>query len=91
MGKERAIYYISHTLVQYELNYTCIEKAYLVVVFASKKLRNYVLAHATQLVTKIDPVKYLLNKAGLTRWLAKWMIILLEFDIYYVERKEIKG
>ena len=33
--KEREIYYISRTLVQYELNYTCIEKACLAVVFAS--------------------------------------------------------
>ena len=40
LGKERAIYYISHTLVQYELNYTYIEKACLAIVFASQKLRH---------------------------------------------------
>ena len=38
MGKERAIYYISQTLVAYEINYTSIEKSCLVVVFASQKL-----------------------------------------------------
>ena len=38
MGKERAIYYISQTLVAYEINYTSIEKACLVVVFTSQKL-----------------------------------------------------
>ena len=64
--KEREIYYINHTLVQYELNYTCIEKACLVVVFASQKLRHYMLAHTTQLVAKINPLKYLLNKTTLT-------------------------
>ena len=37
-GKERAIYYISQTLVAYELNYTSIEKACLAIVFASQKL-----------------------------------------------------
>ena len=37
-GKERAIYYISRTLVAYELNYTSIEKACLVVVISSQKL-----------------------------------------------------
>ena len=58
LGKERAIYYISHTLVQYELNYTCIEKMCLAVVFTSQKLRHYMLAHTTQLVAKIDPLKY---------------------------------
>ena len=65
-GRERAIYYISRTLVNYELNYNTIEKACLAVVFASQKLRHYMLAHTTQLVAKIDPLKYLLNKAALT-------------------------
>lgn len=37
-GKEWAIYYISQTLVSYEMNYTSFEKAYLAVVFTSKKL-----------------------------------------------------
>lgn len=37
-GKERAIYYISHTLVSYEVNYTSIEKSCLAVVFASQNL-----------------------------------------------------
>ena len=37
-GKERAIYYISHTLVSYEVNYTSIEKYFLVVVFDSQNL-----------------------------------------------------
>lgn len=37
-GKERAIYYISRTLVSYEVNYTSIEKDCLAVVFASQKL-----------------------------------------------------
>ena len=39
--KERTIYYIKCTVVQYELNYTCIEKACLAVVFTSQKLRHY--------------------------------------------------
>ena len=81
MGKERAIYYINHTLVSYDLNYTSIEKAYLAVVFASQKFRHYMLAHTIQLIQKIDPLKYLLSKVALARSLTKWMMILLEFDI----------
>ena len=38
MDKERAIYYISRTLVAYEINYIGIEKACLAIVFASQKL-----------------------------------------------------
>lgn len=86
-GKEKAVYYISRTLVGYELNYTPIEHACLVVVFASQKLRQYMLTHKTKLVARIDPLKYLLNKATLTRRLAKWVMILSEFDIEYVDRK----
>ena len=37
-GKERAIYYISQTLVAYKINYTSIEKSCLAIVFASQKL-----------------------------------------------------
>ena len=54
--KERAIYYLSQTLVSYEKNYNIIEKACLAVVFASQKLRHYMLAHSTWLVAKIDPL-----------------------------------
>ena len=91
MGKERAIYYIIRTLVAYELNYTSIEKACLAIVFAFQKLWHYMLAHTVHLIAKIDPLKYLLSKVALTGRLAKWMMILSEFDIQYVEHKEIKG
>ena len=37
-GNDREIHYISHTLVSFEVNYTSIEKACLIVVFASQKL-----------------------------------------------------
>ena len=90
-NKERAIYYLSRTLISYEMNYSIIEKACLAVVFVSQKLRHYMLAHTTRLVAKIDPLKYLLSKAALTGRLAKWVMVLSEFDIQYVERKAIKG
>ena len=77
-GIERAIYYISRTMVGHELNYTFIEKACLAVVFASQKFRHYMLAHKIKLIAKIDPLKYLLSKAMLTRRMAKWVMILSE-------------
>ena len=49
------------------------------------------LAHTTRLIAKIDPLKYLLSKATLTGRLAKWVMLLSEFDIVYIERKAIKG
>ena len=90
-GNEQAIYYLSRTLVGYELNYTTIEKACLAVVFCTQKLRHYMLNHTTYLIAKIDPLKYLLLKVALTGGVAKWVLILSEFDIIYKDRKAIKG
>ena len=45
----------------------------------------------TMLISKIDPLKYLLSKATLTGHKEKWVMILSEFDIEYVDRREIKG
>lgn len=44
-----------------------------------------------KLISKIDPLKYLLSNASLKGRTAKWVILLSEFDIKYVDRKAIKG
>jgi len=49
------------------------------------------LAHPVKLIAKIDPLKYLLSKATLIGHLAKWVMLLSEYDIEYVDRKAIKG
>lgn len=90
-GHETIIYYIRRILVSYELNYIVIKKAYLAMVFSSQKFRYYMRTQSTQLISKIDPLKYLLRKEILTKQLAKWVMILSEFDITYVDQKEIKG
>lgn len=89
--KEQTIYYISRTLVNYELTYTFIERVCLSIVFASQYLCHYLLTQKVKLMAKIDPLNYLLNKIALTRRLAKWVMVLSEFDIEYVDRKVIKG
>ncbi|MDF3686444.1 RNase H-like domain-containing protein, partial [Enterobacter hormaechei] len=54
IGNEQAIYYLSQTLVGYELNYIAIEQACLAVVFCTQKLHHYMLNHTTHLIAKID-------------------------------------
>ena len=49
------------------------------------------LNHTTHLISKIDPLKYLLSKASLTGRVAKWVLILSKFNIVYKDRKAIKG
>ena len=39
----------------------------------------------------MDPVKYIFEKPALTGRIARWQVLLSEFDIVYVIQKEIKG
>jgi len=45
----------------------------------------------TWLVSKMNPVKYIFEKPTLTRRIARWQVLLSEFDIVYVTQKVIKG
>lgn len=49
------------------------------------------LSHTTRLIMKFDPLNYLLSKYTLTERLEKWVMILSEFNIEYMELKAIKG
>ena len=90
-GKEKALYYLSRTLVGAEHNYTPIEKICLALVFAVQKLRHYMLAHSVTLISRADPLKYLMTKPMPSGRLAKWSLILSEFEIKYVPQQAIKG
>ena len=39
----------------------------------------------------MDPLKYLFEKPALSGRLLRWLILLAEFDLKYVDRKTIKG
>jgi len=39
----------------------------------------------------MDPVKYIFEKSALTGRIARWQVLLSEFDIVYVTQKAIKG
>ncbi|XP_021640256.2 uncharacterized protein LOC110635280 [Hevea brasiliensis] len=88
---ERAIYYISKKLLAYEENYSLIERTCLAVVWATKKLRHYFQTHRVIVVSWMDPLKYLFEVPTLVGKLAKWLVLLSEFDIVYETRKTIKG
>ena len=49
------------------------------------------LSHTTWLISKMDPVKYIFEKPALTGRIARWHVLLSEFDIFYVTQKAIKG
>jgi RNase H-like domain found in reverse transcriptase/Reverse transcriptase-like len=78
-------------MVGAEHGYSPIEKYCLALIFTVKKLRHYMLAHNAILISKVDPLKYLMTRPMLTGRLTKWTIIFTEFDITYMPLKAIKG
>ena len=89
--KERALYYLSRTLTGPELNYTPIEKTCLSLVFAIQKLRHYMQAFTVHLIARADPVRYVMSKPVLTGRLAKWALLLNQYEIIYTPAKAVKG
>ena len=49
------------------------------------------LYHTTWLITKLDPIKFIFEKPSLSERIARWQVLLSEFDILYVSQKAIKG
>ncbi|OMO62254.1 hypothetical protein CCACVL1_22930 [Corchorus capsularis] len=89
--KEHATYYLSKKFTDYEAKYSALEKMCCVLVWAAHRLRQYMLYHTTWLVAKLDPVKYVFEKLGLSGRIARWQVLLSEYDMVYVSQKAIKG
>nr|UYK51750.1 hypothetical protein [Paphiopedilum micranthum] len=90
-GKENALYYLSRRLVPAEVKYPTPEKHCLALIFAVQKLRHYMLSHKISLISKVNPLQYLMTRPTLSGRLARWSMILLQFDITFVPQRAIKG
>ncbi|RVW90251.1 Retrovirus-related Pol polyprotein from transposon 17.6 [Vitis vinifera] len=91
LGKERAIYYLSKRMLEYEMRYVMIERLCLALVWATKRLRHYMTEYSVHLISRLDPLRYLFDRPALTGRLMRWLVLLIEFDIQYVSQKSIKG
>jgi len=89
--KERVIYYLSKKLTEYESRYTSIERLWCALVWAVKRLRHYMLYYTIWLISKMDPLRYICNKPYLSSRIARWQVLLAEYDIVYMTRKAVKG
>uniref|UniRef100_A0A2N9FPS7 Integrase catalytic domain-containing protein n=1 Tax=Fagus sylvatica TaxID=28930 RepID=A0A2N9FPS7_FAGSY len=89
--KEQAIYYLSKKFTEPETRYLLVEKTCCALAWASKKLRQYMLYYTTWLVSRMDPIKYIFEKPALTGKIARWQVLLSEFDILFVARKGDQG
>ena len=89
--KERAIYYLSKKFTSCEINYIAIEKTCCALAWASRKLQQYMLYYTTQLISHMNPIKYIFEKPNFTGKISCWQMLHFEFDIVFVTRKDIKG
>ena len=88
---EYAVYYLSKKMLPYEEKYSQVEQICLAKVWAIKKLWHYFQSYRIQAVSKMDPMKHIYEAPSLVRKLAKWLILLKEFDVQYLTKTTIKG
>ncbi|XP_070029012.1 uncharacterized protein [Nicotiana sylvestris] len=88
--KEKAIYYFIKKFTPYEARYSLLERTCCALTWTAQKLRHYIYAYTTNLISRMDPLKYIFQKSMPIGKLAKWQILLSEFDIVYVTQKAVK-
>nr|XP_019069516.1 uncharacterized protein LOC109120307 [Solanum lycopersicum] len=74
--KEKVIYYISKKFTPYESRYTLLERTCCAVTWLAQKLRHYLSSYTTYLISRMDPLKVIFQKAMPTGKLAKWQMLL---------------
>ena len=90
-GNEQPVYYVNRTLKNAETRYPRIEKACLVVIYVSQRLKRYFSAHQILLVNKSHLIKALLHQPLLTGRIAQWLVLLSQYDIGLKTPEAIKS
>ncbi|XP_060211718.1 uncharacterized protein LOC132639276 [Lycium barbarum] len=90
-GNENALYYLSRMMTPNELKYSPIEKLCLALVFSIQKMKHYFQAHVVRLISKANPIKFVMSKPVLSDRLARWYLQFQQFEIVYVPQKAVKG
>ena len=88
---EHAVYYLSKKFLPYEEKYDLVEKMFLIIIQAIRKLRHYFQSYKIQVISKIYLLRYLFQVPALTGKISHWLVLLTEFDIEYIITKVIKG
>ena len=83
--------YLSRTLNGAELNYSPIEEMCLALFFAIDKLEHYMQAYTVRLIAKADSIKYVLSRPVVSGPIARWVVLLQQYDLAYVPQKAVKG
>lgn len=88
--RERPIYFFSKVLTQCQKNYSTTEKEGLAVVLAVVKWRVYLLGSKVKVRVDHQPLLGLFKKLDVTGRVARWLVILSEYNISWEFRKGLK-
>ena len=79
-NRESPVYYASRQMSPAEKKYTTTECEALAVIYACKKFRHYLLGYRIVFHTDHDSLQYLVNKPDLSGRIARWILLLQEFN-----------
>nr|GFA66115.1 reverse transcriptase domain-containing protein [Tanacetum cinerariifolium] len=82
------IHYASKTMTEAQIHYTTTEKEMLAVVYVFEKFQPYLVLSKSIVYTDHSALKYLLNKQDAKPRLLRWVLLLEEFDITNLDKKE---
>jgi len=89
---EQTIYYLSRTLIGSESRYNPVDKEWSALVFAIQKTRHYLVSQTIHITSRVNPLRILMTKPGsLNSRLAKWAILLSQYDMFFVPQRATKG
>ena len=75
-----------------EHRYNTIEKECLALVFTIQKMRYYLVGQTIYVISKVNPLRLLMKKpSSLNDRLAKWFILLSQYEIQFLPQKVVKG
>ena len=74
-----------------ELNYSPIEKLCLALVFSIQKMKHYFQAHVFRLISRANPIKFVMSKPVRSDRLARWYLQFQQYEVVYIPQKSVKG
>ncbi|XP_015158987.1 uncharacterized protein [Solanum tuberosum] len=67
------------------------ESCDLALVFSIQKMKHYFRAHVVHLISRANPIKFVMSKPVLSDRLARWYLQFQQFEIVYILQKVVKG
>ena len=90
-GHKQAIYYLSRTMIGAEHRYNPVEKECLALVFDVQKMRHYLVGQLIQVISRVNPLRLFMTRlSSLNCRLAKWAILLSQYEMQFMPQKAIK-